>query len=147
MQQRRITNSNTPNTPFIFGLSDPFSDLVNWGFTGTKENYPPHNISKEGDNYKIEMAVAGFKSHDISVMKEKNVLVVSGSTPKGNVDQMEKKYLHRGLAQRDFKLFFNIAPNIVVKDVFLEDGILNIEMVQVIPEEEKPVNFIVTVRK
>ena len=45
----------------------------------TQENYPPFDLIKEGDNeYRIQLAVAGFKPDEIDITAQQNVLVVSG---------------------------------------------------------------------
>ena len=44
-----------------------------------QENYPPFDLIKLGDNdYRIELAVAGFKPDEIDITAQQNVLIVSG---------------------------------------------------------------------
>ena len=44
-----------------------------------QENYPPFDLIKLGDNdYRIELAVAGFKPNEIDITAQQNVLIVIG---------------------------------------------------------------------
>ena len=45
---------------------------------------------------------------------------------------------HRGISYRKFERKFTLADDIVVNDAKLENGLLNIRLEQVIPEEKKP---------
>ena len=47
-------------------------------------------------------------------------------------------YLYQGIAQRGFKLSFRLADHIEVKAATLSHGLLNIDLVRVVPEEAKP---------
>lgn len=65
---------------------------------------------------------------------EKGVLTVSG----GKRDANESvTYLHQGIAQRAFKLSFRLADHIEVKAAALSNGLLNIDLLRVVPEEAK----------
>lgn len=101
--------------------------------------YPPYNLIVEGDIYKLELAVAGFKlcELDINVTNER-ILSVKGSKA---VDQVEKNWIHRGIAARDFERQFTLAEHIKVISARLEDGLLVIEMQREIPEPAKGINI------
>lgn len=127
-----------------FNLNDPFfigfDRLVN-RLTETdirpKDNYPPFNIiKKSSDHFIIEMAVAGLDEKDINITLTEGILVVE-STPDSKND-LETEWLHRGIATRSFKRQFNLADTIEVRNAALINGILSIELVNVIPEEKKP---------
>ena len=120
--------------PFAIGFDRYFEDLERMS-SHTQTNYPPYNIVKEDDeNFCIELAVAGFSKKDISITKEKNVLVIEGK-----VDEDTKDFVHKGLASRAFKRSFNLADLVEVKGADMRDGILHVKLVKVIPEEDKPV--------
>ena len=75
--------------PFAIGFDRYFEDLERMS-NHTQTNYPPYNIVKEDDeNFCIELAVAGFSKKDISITKEKNVLVIEG-----NIDEDSKDFVH-----------------------------------------------------
>ena len=65
--------------------------------TEAASGYPPYNIERTGENdYRIEIAVAGFKPEDLNIEVKENLLTVTGSKA-ANDDG--RKFLHRGLAE------------------------------------------------
>ena len=101
-------------------------------------SYPPYNIESMGeDAYRITMAVAGFGEKDIDITAQDATLVVSG-----RIDQRgraeERKFLHRGIAERAFERRFNLAEHVVVTNAVMENGLLHINLVREVPEEKKP---------
>ena len=50
----------------------------------------------------------------------------------------DRVYLAKGIAGRKFSRQFVLSDTIVVRGASLEDGILSIELENVIPEEQKP---------
>jgi molecular chaperone IbpA len=105
--------------------------------------FPPYNMLKTGENeYEIHLAVAGFKKDEISVILSKNELKISGKklkvTSNESLDDVkEPTFLHQGIAFREFKHNFKISQYTKVKDITLSDGILNISLTNIIPEDEK----------
>ena len=100
-------------------------------------NYPPYNSVKVGkDNYKydIEMAVAGHTMDSIDVTVEKQILTVTGA----GAEKTDTDYIHKGISQRGFTRTFTLADTIKVKGANIVNGILYIELENVIPEEDKP---------
>lgn len=99
-------------------------------------SYPPYNILKTGpDKYRITMAVAGFAEKDLDISVHDNVLSVKGQI-KENGQQVE--YLHRGIAQRAFEHKFQLADHVRVVGAALSNGLLDVELERVVPEEMKP---------
>jgi molecular chaperone IbpA len=137
----RLTLPTFPHT--ILGFDDLFSQVEREMNRGSESyNYPPHNIiSYEDNKIEVEIAVAGFKQEELNVSTNRGELIVNGKKNIETSDEKESKsyeYLHRGLAYRNFELKFIIGDMIKVNDVVLEDGILNIKMEKIIPEEYKP---------
>jgi len=99
-------------------------------------NWPPYNVEKVGeDHYRITMAVAGFSADDIEITQKENVLLVSGQKhPEDDTGQ----FLHRGIANRNFKQTFNLADYVKVTGANLENGLLTVDLVREVPEEMKP---------
>jgi molecular chaperone IbpA len=98
-------------------------------------NYPPYNIYRDGDNYRVEIAVAGFKRSDIDIELTENMLTVTGKIEqKGETVDV----IHQGIASREFSRSFVLGENIIVKGADLQDGMLFIDMVHIVPEEKKP---------
>ena len=50
----------------------------------------------------------------------------------------EKKYVHRGIARRSFSRMWSLSDDMVVKGAEFQNGLLNISLEKVIPEEKKP---------
>lgn len=99
-------------------------------------SYPPYNIVKFDDyNYEIQIAVAGFSIDDIDVETNQNKLTVSGIAQKTENEQV---YLHHGLANRDFKHVYTLSDMSVVRSANIINGILKIQIENIIPEERKP---------
>ncbi len=102
----------------------------------TGENYPPFDLIKLGDNeYRIELAVAGFKPEELNVEVKENTLTVSG---RKSANDEARRYLHRGLAERNFERRFQLADYVYVTDAQLADGLLSISLKRELPEAMKP---------
>ena len=98
--------------------------------------YPPYNIETAGDDaYRVEIAVAGFKPDELSVDVKENVLTVAGRKA---ANEDAKRYLYRGLAERNFERRFQLADYVVVTDAKLADGLLVISLKRELPESMKP---------
>ena len=118
---------------------DRLFDMLESSGTGQgQENYPPFDLIKLGDNeYRIELAVAGFKPNEIDITAQQNVLIVSGK--KGEESENRgQDYIYRGIATRSFERRFALADHIQVRGADLKDGLLAVELVREIPEAMKP---------
>ncbi|TPN97203.1 Hsp20 family protein [Mesorhizobium sp. B1-1-5] len=101
----------------------------------TVDNWPPYDIAKTAeDDYRINMAVAGFSLDELAITQEQNMLMVSGQ--KAGEDKGE--YLHRGIAGRAFQRRFELADHVKVVGASLANGLLTIDLKREIPEEMKP---------
>jgi molecular chaperone IbpA len=106
--------------------------------TEASTNWPPYNIESTGeDAYRIELAVAGFRPEELNVDVRENVLTVQGRKT-ANDDEAQRRYLHRGLAERNFERRFQLADYVVVTDAQLRDGLLSISLKRELPEAMKP---------
>lgn len=106
--------------------------------TEAATNWPPYNIEATGeDSYRVELAVAGFKPDELSIEVKENLLTVQGRKT-ANDDDQSRRYLHRGLAERNFERRFQLADYVVVTDAKLEDGLLAISLKRELPEAMKP---------
>ena len=120
------------------GFDRLFDMLENSSFGQGQENYPPFDLIKAGDNeYRIELAVAGFKPAEIDITAQQNVLVVSGRKNE-ETEQKGSDYIYRGIANRSFERRFALADHIQVRGADMRDGLLAIELVREIPESMKP---------
>jgi molecular chaperone IbpA len=99
------------------------------------DTWPPYDIVKTGDDdYRIEMAVAGFGDSDLDIIQERNVLVIKGQKAEPN----DGEYLHRGIAGRSFERRFELADHVKVEEASLVNGLLRIALKREIPEAMKP---------
>jgi molecular chaperone IbpA len=120
------------------GFDRLFDMLENSSVGGTQENYPPFDLIRLGENdYRIELAVAGFKPGEIDITAQQNVLLVSGRKKDESADE-SSNYIYRGIATRSFERRFALADHIQVKGADMKDGLLAIELVREIPEAMKP---------
>tara|TARA_B100000085_G_scaffold230992_1_gene217676 strand:- start:1268 stop:1696 length:429 start_codon:yes stop_codon:yes gene_type:complete len=104
----------------------------------TTQTYPPYNIVKVSDtDYAIQIAVAGFGKNDIEIETKENLLTIKSVEKKEEVVD-DTTYLHKGISNRAFKRTFTISDDVVVKGATFENGLLNIELEKIIPEEKKP---------
>ena len=123
------------------GFDRLFDMLENNNFGQGQENYPPFDLIKLGDNdYRIELAVAGFKPEEIDITAQQNVLLVSGRKQEETDGDSSggNNYIYRGIATRSFERRFALADHIQVRGADMKDGLLSIELVREIPEAMKP---------
>lgn len=100
------------------------------------ENYPPFNIERRGeDAYRITLAIAGFRSDDLDITAQQNLLTIVG---RKREDVSEGEMLHLGIANRGFERRFELADFVRVANADLADGLLVIDLVREIPEAMKP---------
>jgi len=120
------------------GFDRLFDMLENNGLSQGQENYPPFDLIKLGDNdYRIELAVAGFKPDELDITAQQNVLIVTGRK-KDEDEQKGSNYVYRGIATRSFERRFALADHIQVRGADMKDGLLSIELKREIPEAMKP---------
>ena len=98
-----------------------------------QNNYPPYNTIKLSNHeYRVEVALAGFKKEDLKVYTQEGKLVIEGEK-----NGEEKNYMHRGLAQRAFTRTWALPDDLIVKSVNFEDGLLLVDIDRVIPDHQQ----------
>jgi molecular chaperone IbpA len=117
---------------------DRLAQLMDSFGGGEDAPYPPYNIERLTENqYRITMAVAGFRQDELKIDVKESSLVVRGEK-KAETGEAEKRYLHRGIASRSFERRFQLADYVEVKGASLNDGLLNIDLERNLPERMKP---------
>ena len=107
--------------------------------TSQENGWPPYIIETTGENeYRIEIAVAGFKPDELTIEAKENQLTVTGRKTANDDAAAAKTYLHRGLAERDFERRFQLADYVVVTTAALDNGLLAISLKRELPEALKP---------
>ena len=118
------------------GFDTMFDRLMNFSPTQQESGYPPYNIRKVDDyNYVIEIALAGFSERDIEVEVADGVLSVRSKEDK---DEAKTEYVHRGIARRSFARKWTLSDDMIVNGAEFQNGLLNINLEKVVPEEKKP---------
>ena len=119
------------NSPLLLGF-DHLERTLDQVTKAAADGYPPYNVEQVGDNaLRITLAVAGFSMDDLNVQVEGNQLVIRGK----QTDDKERVYLHRGIAARQFQRSFMLAEGIEVKGAWLDNGLLNVDLVRREAEE------------
>ena len=135
----------------ILNFTDPFFTTRVLGFeplfdrlqrlsesNDRSSSYPPYNISKDGNLFAIEIAVAGLSKDDIQIELAEGVLSVSYDGPKTEVVNGDNQVVYKGIAQRAFKQQFTLSEDVVVQGAELINGLLTISLEKIIPDEKKP---------
>jgi molecular chaperone IbpA len=115
---------------------DRLADLLDTATAETATGYPPYNIERTDENaYRIDIAVAGFRPDELEIEVKENLLTVTGRKA---ANEEPRRYLHRGLAERDFQRRFQLADYVLVTDANLADGLLSVTLKRELPEALKP---------
>ncbi|QWC58102.1 Hsp20 family protein [Erythrobacter sp. 3-20A1M] len=131
------------NTVGFDRLFDLLETQVRQG--GNSDNYPPFNIEKRSeDDYRITLALAGFRPGDIDITAQQNLLVVAG---RKRDEENEGEMLHVGIANRGFERRFELADFVRVDSADLADGLLTIDLVREVPDAMKPKKIAVNGQK
>ena len=120
---------------------DRFDRLFDVAFNNTNDGpaFPAYDIVKHGDdNYRITLAVAGYGEDDIDVVQEGRVLTITGKASEETESEDKSAILHRGIARRAFTRRFHLADTVKVTGAEMVNGLLNVDLVNQIPEAEKP---------
>ena len=122
------------NDPFFIGWNRDLARLNNAHKTNS-QSYPPYDLLKlDEDTYRLSVAVAGFTKDDISVTVEDGSLVIKGES----VEATDAEVVHKGIASRKFVRSFALGEYMEVTGADLKDGMLNISIDRIVPEEKKP---------
>jgi len=114
------------------------ANMIDQASQDSAPSYPPYNIEQiDEDSYRIELAVAGFAAEDLNIESHKNVLTISASRDTGE-DDVERKFVHRGIAGRGFERRFQLADHVLVTGADLVNGLLVIDLKRELPEALKP---------
>jgi molecular chaperone IbpA len=120
-------------TPWTVGIQPHLIQWQSIAQSNRDSSYPPYNIIDLGkDKYEIELAVAGFSKEDIKIEFKDSVVTVSGVR-----ESLDKTYLHKGVAAREFEKKFGVADDVKILGASLKEGILKISLEREVPEHLK----------
>lgn len=126
----------TPYRRTTVGFDHLFDLLESQVRQSSGDNYPPFNIERRSeDEYRITLAIAGFRPGDLDITAQQNLLVIAGKKREAR-DQAEM--LHIGIANRGFERRFELADYVKVHNADLADGMLTIDLVREVPDAMKP---------
>ena len=109
-------------------------------FASADSSYPRYNIVQTGEHgYRIEMAVPGWDRKDLEISLFKNVLSVKGI--RKQVENPDETYAYKGLSGKQFTRDFKVGDYIKIEKAYLERGLLCLDLVQDLPESERPVTI------
>lgn len=145
------------NSSRLLGLDHVLNELASFNDRVKNDtNYPPYNIIQTGENTQtLELAVAGFKRSNLTITLENRILKIEGDinysySTKDNTESKNNelkpesiypRYLNKGLSKRHFQSEFRLSEHMSVNSVILEDGVLKIDLENIIPESLKPKQF------
>ena len=142
----RTTTDFSPLYRSFIGF-DHLAGLIDKASRADKQSsYPPYNVELLAeDKYRITMAVAGFSEQDIDIESKDNSLVIIGTkaanaSASNNTkeNQTTRKFLHQGIAERNFERKFQLGEHVKVVGAFMENGLLHVDLQREIPEALKP---------
>ena len=94
-------------------------------------SYPPVDVVKLEDGYRITLAVAGYAKDDLSVELSGDVLTVTGDINK----ETDAQYLFKGISSRHFIRKWQLIEGDTIGDITLKNGLLNIKINRQPPTE------------
>lgn len=106
-------------------ISDPIlEDFGLFPFAQTRD-YPKSDLEfdKEKNQFKIELAIPGFKAHELNIEVDNGILKISGNSTQENNSTRQKS-----IAKRRFEKKWNLPTNANIDNLEaqLEDGILTL---------------------
>lgn len=118
---------------------DHLAGLIDQASRADKQSsYPPYNVELLADDqYRVTMAIAGFSEEELEIESKQNTLIVTG-TKQPNESKADRKFLHQGIAERNFERKFQLGDHVKVIGAFMEHGLLHIDLEREIPEALKP---------
>ncbi len=127
-----MTRMTMFSSPLLLGFEE-FERVFERLSKSTGDGYPPYNIEEIGDRrLRISLAVAGFTEEDLSVTVEDRLLVIRGRQE----DDPDRKFLHRGIAARQFQRTFLLADGVEVVGASLDDGLLHVDAARPEPSSQ-----------
>jgi molecular chaperone IbpA len=124
--------------PFFIGFNREMERLSNVQLASRQVSYPPYDLVKiDDDSFKLALAVAGFSKDNLSVTVDNSTLIIKGDSTVGSEDE-KSEVLHKGIANRKFTRTFALGEYMEVIGAEIKDGMLNIDIERIVPEDKKP---------
>ena len=106
-------------------------------FRGFHHSLPAANVSEAEKEYKIELAIPGFKKEEVKVNLENEVLTISAES-KTEKEEKTKKFTRKEFSYSSFTRSFQLpkAANAEKIEAKYENGLLRLE----IPKKEEVIS-------
>ena len=105
---------------FWLGLDMP--DLPSY----TETSYPRYNLIAGTNDYRIEIAVPGWKKDELEIVFDNKELQIKGKKEQKLGD--DEQVVHQGLSLKSFERRFILNADLLVDKVSLQDGLLTINL-------------------
>ena len=92
----------------------------------TETSYPRYNIIESKGNYRIEIAVPGWKKEELEIIADGEELQLKGKKEHKLVG--DERFVHQGLSLKSFERRFILNADLQVDEVNLQDGLLTITL-------------------
>ena len=94
--------------------------------TYTETSYPRYNLIAGTNDYRIEIAVPGWKKDELEIVFDNKELHIKGKKEHklGN----DESFVHQGLSLKSFERRFILNADLLVDKVSLQDGLLTINL-------------------
>ncbi|WP_448567434.1 Hsp20 family protein [Thalassotalea ganghwensis] len=134
----RTTTDFSPLYRSFIGFDHLASMMDKASRADKQSTYPPYNIELLADDqYRITMALAGFAEDELEIESKQSNLIITGTKSADKQDK-QRKFLHQGIAERNFERKFQLGDHVKVIGAFMENGLLHIDLEREIPEALKP---------
>jgi len=133
-----------PGRNHYHGMDDAFSWFLNESKSfGGCTNLPSANIIETGEDFRVEMAVPGFRKDDFNIRIENNILSVSHESEGTGVNENEK-FVSREFSKGGFSRNFRLSNRLDTDNIKAryKSGILTILIPKKEEAKEKPVREI-----
>jgi HSP20 family molecular chaperone IbpA len=127
---RRKTMVQHQVVDFPLFTKNVFGELAHWEnvFMPQRKSFPPYNIivNEEGNQYTLELAVAGFTKDDLAVTFNNGILSVEGEQASALETDPTEYYKEQLISRKAFKRSFPVSPGYEVQEVNLAHGLLTV---------------------
>ena len=94
--------------------------------TYTESSYPRYNLIERAGDYRIEIAVPGWKKDELEIVFDNKELQIKGKKEHKLGD--DERFVHQGLSLKSFERRFILNADLQVDEVNLQDGLLTINL-------------------
>ena len=102
----------------------------------TDSGYPRYNLIAGNNNYRIEVAVPGWKKEELEIIFDNKELHIKGKKDTKLGD--DEDFIHQGLSLKSFERRFILNADLLVDKVNLQDGLLTINLSRT-PDSKKKI--------